>query len=79
MRAEVSLHVDAVYTPALTVITEGVLTISANCFLVHILNLLSIIGLGAIRIDLAWVCAEWDSIVVAEIWVEFAYVKWLHS
>lgn len=64
MRGEFYLHVDAVYTPALTVVTEGVLTINANSFLVRILNLLSIIRLGAIRIDLAWICAEWDSIVV---------------
>ena len=64
MRGEVYLHVDAVYTPALTVITEGVLTISANSFLVRILNLLSII-VGAIRIEVAWICAVWESIVVA--------------
>ena len=64
VRSEVDLHVAAVYTPALIVQTEGVLTISANCFLVHILNLLIISG-AVVYIQIAGVRAERDSIVIA--------------
>ena len=75
MWSEVDFHVEAVYAPALTIITEGVLTIVANCFLVRILNLVSILGLiWTIWIHLAWVRDTQGDSIVATIWIDIAYV-----
>ena len=81
MRSEVFFHVDGVYAPALTIIAEGALTISAGYFLVCILNLVSILGrVWAIWIHLAWVSTTQgdfveDLIVDARFWVDIAYVS----